>query len=108
MKKKVLQNIHIFFGGGKYDDFSMGLDNLFDIEMFYLTSMYYPFPRGVGVPSRALGSGKYIWLKDAHITSNNNSWTSFFAKSRGIQTILCVPIDTGVVELGSTYSIKEK
>jgi len=107
MKKKVLQKLHIFFGGAKDDDFAMGLDNVSDTEMFYLTSMYYSFPRGVGVPGKALGSGQYIWLKDAHRTSNSISRRSFVARSGGIQTILCVPTDTGVVELGSVDSIKE-
>lgn len=107
MKKKVLQKLHIFFGGAKDDDFAMGLDNVSDTEMFYLTSMYYSFPRGVGVPGRALDSGQYIWLKDAHRTSNSISSRSFVARSGGIQTILCVPTDNGVVELGSVDSIKE-
>nr|WEX73757.1 bHLH transcription factor [Abies beshanzuensis] len=107
MKKKVLQKLHIFFGGAKDDDFAMGLDNVSDTEMFYLTSMYYSFPRGVGVPGRALGSGQYIWLKDAHRVSNGASSRHFLARSGGIQTILCVPTDNGVVELGSVDSIKE-
>lgn len=107
MKKKVLQKLHIFFGGAKDDDFAMGLDNVSETEMFYLTSMYYSFSRGVGVPGKALGSGQYIWLKDAHRTSNNTSSRSFLARSGGIQTILCVPTDNGVVELGSVDSIKE-
>lgn len=106
-KKKVLQKLHIFFGGSKDDDFAMGLDNVSDTEMFYLTSMYYSFSRGVGVPGKAFGSGQYIWLKDAHRTSNSTSSRSFLARSGGIQTILCVPTDNGVVELGSVDSIKE-
>eukprot|EP01018_Ginkgo_biloba_P022983 Gb_36294 [translate_table: standard] len=107
MKKKILQKLHSFFGGSEDDNFVMGLDNVSDTEMFYLTSMYYSFPRGLGIPGRTLATGKYIWLKDAHRSSSGVCSRSFLARSCGIQTILCVPTGNGVLELGSVDSVPE-
>eukprot|EP00252_Welwitschia_mirabilis_P026034 TRINITY_DN8344_c0_g1_i1.p1 TRINITY_DN8344_c0_g1~~TRINITY_DN8344_c0_g1_i1.p1 ORF type:complete len:581 (-),score=77.44 TRINITY_DN8344_c0_g1_i1:312-2054(-) len=108
-KRRVLQKLQYFFGGGTDEDpgFESGLDNVSDTEMYYLTSMYYSFPRGIGVPGQALASGKHIWLNEPGKLPSSTCCRSHLAKTGGIQTLICVPLEHGVVELGSVETIPE-
>lgn len=109
LKKKVLQKLQSFFGGGGEEDnnFVSGLDNVSDTEMFYLASMYYSFPRGIGVPGQALASGKHIWLNEPSKLPTNMCSRACLAKTGGIQTLVCLPMEHGVVEVGSVEMIRE-
>ncbi|CAL5331835.1 unnamed protein product [Camellia sinensis] len=107
MRKRVLQKLHTLFGGSDEDSYAFGLDRVTDIEMFFLASMYFSFPRGEGGPGKCFASGKHIWLSDAVKTSSDYCFRSFLAKSAGIQTIVLIPTKIGVVEFGSVRSIPE-
>lgn len=109
LKKKVLQKLQSFFGGGgeEENNFVSGLDNVSDTEMFYLASMYYSFPRGIGVPGQALASGKCIWLNEPSKLPSNLCSRAYLAKTGGIQTLVCLPMEHGVVEVGSVEMIRE-
>ncbi|KAL0373829.1 UNVERIFIED_CONTAM: Transcription factor MTB1 [Sesamum radiatum] len=107
MRKRVLQKLHILFGGTEEDSYAFGLDKVTDVEMFFLASMYFSFPRGEGGPGRCFGSGKHVWLSDALKSSIDYCVRSFLAKSAGMQTIVLIPTDVGVVELGSVSCIPE-
>ncbi|ERM99757.1 hypothetical protein AMTRI_Chr11g102080 [Amborella trichopoda] len=107
MRKRVLQRLHTFFGGSEEDNYAVGLDKISDTEMFYLTSMYYSFPRGVGLPGKALTAGKPIWISDPESCFAHYSSRSYLAKCAGFKTLVCFPIETGVLELGSVNSIPE-
>lgn len=109
LKKKVLQKLQSFFGGGgeEENNFVSGLDNVSNTEMFYLASMYYSFPRGIGVPGQALASGKYIWLNEPSKLPSNLCSRAYLAKTGGIQTLVCLPMEHGVVEVGSVEMIRE-
>jgi len=75
--------------------------------MFFLASMYFSFPRGEGGPGKCFESGKHVWISDALKTQSDYCVRSFLAKSAGIQTIVLVTTDVGVVELGSVRSVGE-
>ncbi|XP_059634388.1 transcription factor MTB1-like [Cornus florida] len=107
MRKRVLQKLHTLFGGSDEDSYAFGLDRVTDIEMFFLASMYFSFPRGEGGPGKCFGSGKHMWLSEALKFSSDYCVRSFLAKSAGIQTIVLIPTDAGVIELGSVRSIPE-
>lgn len=109
LKKKVLQKLQSFFSGGCEEDsnFVAGLENVSDTEMFYLTSMYYSFPRGIGVPGQTLSSGKCIWLNELSKLPANFCTRSYLAKIGGIQTLVCVPMENGILEVGSVEMIRE-
>nr|QBZ39628.1 basic helix-loop-helix DNA-binding superfamily protein [Santalum album] len=107
MRKRVLQKLHTVFGGLEEDGYAFGLDRVTDTEMFFLASMYFSFPRGEGGPGKYFGSGKHLWLSDVLKSSCDYCVRSSLAKSAGIQTIVMVPTDVGVVELGSVRSIPE-
>ncbi|KAG8663715.1 transcription factor MTB1 [Manihot esculenta] len=107
MRKRVLQKLHALSGESDEDNYALGLDRVTDTEMFFLASMYFSFPRGEGGPGKCFASGKHIWVADALRTGTDYCVRSFLAKSAGIQTIVLVATDVGVVELGSVRSVPE-
>ncbi|KAL3509756.1 hypothetical protein ACH5RR_029157 [Cinchona calisaya] len=80
MRKRVTSKIAYLFWGSDEDSYAFGLDRVTDIKMFILAFVYFSFPRG----------------------------RSFLAKSIGMQTIVLIPTDVGVVELSSVRSLLEK
>ncbi|XP_050384873.1 transcription factor MTB1-like [Argentina anserina] len=107
MRKIVLQKLHTLFACTDEFNGALGLDRVTDAEMFLLASMYFSFPRGEGGPGKCLASGKQVWLSDMLKSGFDYCVRSFMAKSAGIQTIVLVPTDIGVVELGSVRCIAE-
>ncbi|KAL6569642.1 hypothetical protein OROMI_014156 [Orobanche minor] len=107
MRKRILQKLHNIFGGTDEDSYAFGLDRVTDTEMFFLVSMYFSFPRGEGGPGRCFGSSKPLWLSNALKSSADFCVRAFLAKSAGMQTIVLIPTDVGVVELGSVRCIPE-
>ncbi|KHN06316.1 Transcription factor bHLH13 [Glycine soja] len=107
MRKGVLQKLHMTFGGSDEDNYAFGLDRVTDTEMFFLASMYFSFPRGLGGPGKCFASGKHLWVSDVLKSSFDYCVRSFLAKSAGIQTVVLVPTDFGVVEMGSVRMVGE-
>ncbi|GER48682.1 basic helix-loop-helix (bHLH) DNA-bindingsuperfamily protein [Striga asiatica] len=102
MRKRVLQKLHTLFGGSDEDSYAFGLDRVTDTEMFFLASMYFSFPCGEGGPGACFGSGRHFWLTDSDYCVR-----SFLAKLAGMKTIVLVPTNVGVVELGSVRRVPE-
>ncbi|CAL9771264.1 unnamed protein product [Musa acuminata subsp. burmannicoides] len=103
MRRAVLQKLHVYFGGSDEDNYALRLDQVTDAEMFFLVSMYFSFPRGKGAPGRALAAGKHLWI----LSPSDYCYRGFLAASAGFRTIVVVPFDTGVLELGSVRSLAE-
>ncbi|KAG2241384.1 hypothetical protein Bca52824_096633 [Brassica carinata] len=104
MRKRVLQRLHRLFGGSDEDDYALSLENVTATEMFFLASMYFFFSHGDGGPGRCYASGRHMWLSDA---GDDYCFRSFMAKRAGIRTVVMVPTDAGVLELGSVWSLPE-
>ncbi|KAK9051403.1 hypothetical protein SSX86_028030 [Deinandra increscens subsp. villosa] len=107
VRKKVLEQIHILFGGLDEDNYAFGLDRVTDTEMFFLISMYFSFKKGEGGPGGCFSSGRHVWIADALNSPSDYCFRSHLAKSAGIQTVVLVPTDSGVLEVGSIQSIPE-
>ncbi|CAN8314305.1 unnamed protein product [Cochlearia groenlandica] len=107
MRKRVLQKLHRLFGGSDEDNYALSLENVTSTEIFFLASMYFFFNHAQGGPGRCYASGKHVWLSDAVNSSSDYCVRSFMAKSAGIRTIVMVPTDAGVLELGSVWSLPE-
>ncbi|XP_047973763.1 transcription factor MTB1-like [Salvia hispanica] len=107
MRKRVLQKLHISFGGSEDESYAFGLDRVTDAEMFFLASMYFSFSRGEGGPGRCFSSGEHLWLSDAFKSPVDYCVRSFLARNAGVQTVVLVPTDIGVVELGSVRCVPE-
>ncbi|XP_057519207.1 transcription factor bHLH3-like [Amaranthus tricolor] len=108
-KKKVLEKLHACFGGSKEDNFVATLDRVSDVEMLYLTSMYYWFwlDSSVG-PAKCLTSGRPIWVLDGKSCSNHYQTRAHLADCGRIQTVVFVPVNSGVLELGSIRMVLEE
>ncbi|KAE8723270.1 Transcription factor bHLH13 [Hibiscus syriacus] len=107
MRKRVLQRLHTLFGGSCEDNYAIGLDRVTDTEMFFLASMYFSFPGGEGGPGKCFASGNHVWISDALKPDSEYCVRSFLTNSAGIRTIVLVPTDVGVVELGSVRHVPE-
>ncbi|KAK8565316.1 hypothetical protein V6N13_020436 [Hibiscus sabdariffa] len=109
VRKRVLQKLHVCFGGSEEDSYVAKLDGLSDLEMFYLTSRYFKFHCDTSYgPGESYKSSKLIWASDVNSCSNNYQSRSFLARSAGLQTVVFVPVKSGVVELGSFNLILEE
>uniref|UniRef100_A0A7N0UFY0 Transcription factor n=1 Tax=Kalanchoe fedtschenkoi TaxID=63787 RepID=A0A7N0UFY0_KALFE len=107
MRKRVLHNLHAVLGGFEEDNFVLHLDRVTDTEMFFLASMYFSFPQGQGGPGMCLKLGRHFWLPDLPTSSRDYCVRSFLATTAGFRTIVLVPTDMGVIELGSVRSVPE-
>ncbi|KAI5075830.1 hypothetical protein GOP47_0009906 [Adiantum capillus-veneris] len=108
IKRQVLRILQAHFCAAD-DDVVLLSDEDFvsDMELFYLISMFYCFPRRVGVPGTAFERQNHVWLTGPNVNSSNVCTRAPLVKMAGIQTIVCVPTDNGVAELGSTDMIFE-
>ncbi|CAK9256984.1 unnamed protein product [Sphagnum jensenii] len=104
LRRQILGELQALVGSTDQDDASAspGVDYVSDSEWFYLVSMSYSFPQGVGTPGRALATGQPVWLLEANKASNQSCTRAQLA-----MTLLCVPTGSGVVELGSSDLIDE-
>ncbi|KAG6496002.1 transcription factor MTB1-like [Zingiber officinale] len=103
MRRSVLQKLHVFFGGSDEDNYAIRLDQVTEAEMFFLASMYFSFPPGKGAPGKALAAGQHFWI----LSPSDYCYRGFLAASAGFRTIVVVPFETGVLELGSVRSLAE-
>ncbi|AQK91196.1 transcription factor MTB1-like isoform X1 [Zea mays] len=109
MRKRALQRLHIAFGVADEEDYSPGIDQVTDTEMFFLASMYFAFPRHAGGPGQAFAAGIPIWVPNSErkVVPANYCYRGFLANAAGFRTIVLVPFESGVLELGSTQHIAE-
>lgn len=83
-------------------------EDLTESEWFYLMCVSFSFPPGVGLPGKAYVKRQHLWLKGANEASSKLFTRAILAKSAGVQTVVCIPLLDGVVELGTTDKIEEK
>ncbi|CAL1383196.1 unnamed protein product [Linum trigynum] len=109
-KKRVLQKLHSLFkrtGEGTYVD---SLGGVSEVEMFYLASMYFRFwsDSAVGYgPLESYRSGRSIWVSERANCLKHYQLRSGLAGTAGFQTVVFVPVKSGVLELGSIKPILE-
>ncbi|PNT76831.1 basic helix-loop-helix protein A isoform X2 [Brachypodium distachyon] len=82
-------------------------EDLTETEWFYLMCASYSFPPHVGLPGRAFAKGGHVWLCRANEVDSKVFSRAILAKSAGIQTVVCIPIVDGVLEIGTTENVKE-
>ncbi|KAL2934680.1 Transcription factor bHLH3 [Bienertia sinuspersici] len=108
-KKRVLEKLHACFGRSKEDNFAATLDKVSDIEMLYLTSMYYWFCLDSSIgPAKCFSSCGPIWISDSKACSDHFQSRAHLAKFAKLQTVVFVPLKAGVLELGSIRMVAEE
>uniref|UniRef100_A0ACD5VSY8 Uncharacterized protein n=1 Tax=Avena sativa TaxID=4498 RepID=A0ACD5VSY8_AVESA len=109
MRKRVLQKLHTAFGGADEEDYAPGIDQVTDTEMFFLASMYFAFPRRAGGPGQVFAAGVPLWIPNSerNVFPANYCYRGYLASMAGFKTILLLPFETGVLELGSMQQVAE-
>ncbi|KAK3140419.1 hypothetical protein QOZ80_5AG0400700 [Eleusine coracana subsp. coracana] len=108
-RKQVLQRLHSAFGGADEEDYAPGIDRVTDTELFFLTSMYFAFPHHVGGPGKVFASGAPLWVpnNESKVLPANYCYRGFLANAAGFRTIVLLPFEAGVLELGSVKNVPE-
>ncbi|XP_012086017.1 transcription factor MTB3 [Jatropha curcas] len=109
VKKRVLRKLHSCFNLSASDNYAAKVDWVSDLEMFYLTSMYFTFRcDSASFPADSYKSGRPIWASDVISCLEHYQLRSVLARSAGLQTVVFLPAKSGVVELGSVKSVPEE
>lgn len=107
-RKMVLQRLHSCFKSSEDGNLQLKADLVSDLEMFYLTSMFYLFPFDKSSsPSQSFNTSRSVWASDAKNCEEHYQSRSFLARLARFQTLVLVPVKKGVVEIGSFKSIPE-
>nr|AII25878.1 anthocyanin-activating bHLH3 [Erythranthe lewisii] len=97
-------------GGGQQSQrpsVALSPEDLTEPEWFYLMCVSFSFPPGVGLPGKAYAKRQHIWLTEASEADSKTFSRSILAKTAGIQTVVCIPLLDGVVEVGTTERVEE-
>lgn len=100
-RKRVLRELNSLISGGPPPDEAVE-EEVSDTEWFFLVSMTQSFVNGDGIPGQALFSGQPSWLAGGGVLAVAPCERARQGQQFGIQTIVCVPVGSGVLELGST------
>ncbi|KAG8084290.1 hypothetical protein GUJ93_ZPchr0010g11296 [Zizania palustris] len=102
-RKRVLRELNsLIAGGGAAPDEAVE-EEVTDTEWFFLVSMTQSFPNGLGLPGQALFVGQPTWIATG--LSNAPCERARQAYTFGLRTMVCLPLASGVLELGSTEVI---
>eukprot|EP00245_Coleochaete_scutata_P003685 TRINITY_DN15519_c0_g1_i1.p1 TRINITY_DN15519_c0_g1~~TRINITY_DN15519_c0_g1_i1.p1 ORF type:complete len:801 (+),score=157.04 TRINITY_DN15519_c0_g1_i1:215-2617(+) len=82
-------------------------DDLEGTEWFYLMSSCFSFSPGIGIVGRTMMSGSYEWLERADKALPIVFVRQAMAEGAGIQTVVCVAVPDGVVELATTLMVQD-
>ncbi|XP_014495284.1 basic helix-loop-helix protein A [Vigna radiata var. radiata] len=82
-------------------------EDLTESEWFYLLCVSFSFHPGLGLPGTAYARRQHIWLTGANEVESKAFSRAILAKSANIQTVVCIPVLDGVVELGTTDKMEE-
>nr|WKV22671.1 bHLH3 [Bupleurum chinense] len=102
-RKKVLRELNSLISGNQNSSPDEPVDEeVTDTEWFFLVSMTQNFVNGSGLPGQAFFSNSLIWVAGADRLSGSHCERARQAQAFGLQTLVCIPSQNGVVELGST------
>ncbi|XP_038684855.1 transcription factor BHLH42-like isoform X2 [Tripterygium wilfordii] len=86
---------------------SLSPEDLTESEWFYLMCVSFSFPPGVGLPGKAYARRQHVWLTGANEVDSKTFSRAILAKGAQIQTVVCIPLLEGIIELGFTDKVKE-
>ncbi|KAH7285187.1 hypothetical protein KP509_33G017000 [Ceratopteris richardii] len=107
-RRQVLRDLQAMVHGQGLSELDEAFDaDVTDAEWFFLVSMMNTFPMGIGLPGIASATCQSIWITGIDEAQKLRCTRAQFGHQFGIRTFVCVPTDTGVLELGSTEVIQE-
>ncbi|KAL1828184.1 hypothetical protein DCAR_0207379 [Daucus carota subsp. sativus] len=109
-QRKVAKGIQSLFT----DTITSGVDGVVvdtefpDSEWFFMVSATRSFLAGDdNIVGRAFSSGTYVWLAGDEELQFNACDRAKEAYLQGVKTLVCISTPCGIIELGSSYAIKE-
>lgn len=104
-RKKVLRELNsLISGSAPVTDDSVD-EEVTDTEWFFLVSMTQSFVNGGGLPGQAFFNSTPVWVAGAESLAASTCERARQGEIYGMRTIVCIPSENGVVELGSTEVI---
>lgn len=103
-RKRVLRDLNSLISGSATADDAIE-EEVTDTEWFFLLSMTQSFAHGLGLPGRVFFCSNPLWVSGADRLASCGCERARQAQVFGLQTMACVPVLDGVVELGSTELI---
>ncbi|PIA39063.1 hypothetical protein AQUCO_02700320v1 [Aquilegia coerulea] len=101
-RKKVLRELNSLISGGVSSTDDVVEEEVTDTEWFFLVSMTQSFINGGGLPGQAFYSSVPVWIAGHDRLAASPCVRAKQAQELGLQTVVCIPLSDGVVELGST------
>ncbi|KAL8141772.1 hypothetical protein V2J09_014804 [Rumex salicifolius] len=104
-RRRVLRELNSLISGSSSPQNDAVDDDVTDTEWFFLISMTQAFPFGVDLPGQAILGSNPIWAYGSDRLACSPWDRARQGGAFGLQTIVCIPSGTGVLELGSTELI---
>ncbi|CAN8274728.1 unnamed protein product [Cochlearia groenlandica] len=109
-RKRVIRELNSLIsggGGGGGNGGGFSDEEVTDKEWFFLVSMTHSFMNGSGLPGQAFSNSKTIWLSGSNALAASTCERARQGQIFGLETIVCIPAQNGVVELGSSEIIHQ-
>ena len=104
-RKKVLRELNSLISGSAPSTDEAVDEEVTDTEWFFLVSMTQSFVNGAGLPGQAFFNSSPVWVAGPDSLASSTCERARQGQIFGLQTIVCIPSENGVVELGSTEVI---
>ncbi|MBA0795071.1 hypothetical protein Gohar_019346 [Gossypium harknessii] len=104
-RKKVLRELNSLISGSTATTDDAVDEEVTDTEWFFLVSMTQSFVNGNGLPGQAFFNSCPVWVAGSDRLANSTCERAKQGRVFGLQTIVCIPLANGVVELGSSEFI---
>ncbi|XP_065877463.1 transcription factor MYC2-like [Euphorbia lathyris] len=106
-RKKVLRELNSLISGSSTVTDDAVDEEVTDTEWFFLVSMTQSFVNGAGMPGQAFFNANPVWVSGFDRLAASPCERARQAQVFGLQTLVCIPSTSGVVELGSTELIHQ-
>ncbi|GMJ06038.1 JASMONATE INSENSITIVE 1 [Hibiscus trionum] len=106
-RKKVLRELNSLISGSMAPTDDAVDEEVTDTEWFFLVSMTQSFVNGCGLPGQAFSNSTPVWVVGSERLAGSTCERARQGQVFGLQTIVCIPSENGVVELGSTELITQ-
>ncbi|GMH09216.1 hypothetical protein Nepgr_011056 [Nepenthes gracilis] len=104
-RKKVLRELTSLISGPSASPDGALEEDVTDTEWFFLISMTQSFANGVDLPGQAFLTSTPIWASGSDGLASSPCDRARQGSFFGLQTMVCIPMVSGVLELGSTELI---
>nr|AYU74919.1 MYC transcription factor 2 [Hibiscus cannabinus] len=106
-RKKVLRELNSLISGSTAPADDAVDEEVTDTEWFFLVSMTQSFLNGSDLPGQAFFNSSPVWVAGSDRLASSMCERARQAQVYGLQTMVCIPSENGVVELGSTEVITQ-